>query len=153
MARLAVLLLCFAGSSASSLAASDSFVGTWAAGGEAGMSATVISWDGSQSTSKCRTTYEVIDRTQGHHPSADEGWPSSAVVSDATYTTVKVRLNHAKCLGSVAYLRFAAASGTGDHLMSSFMTTWTSWQLGLGSIESDDSHSHSHHRLKQKLGN
>jgi hypothetical protein len=106
------------------MAESDFFFGTWAAGGEAGMSilggleitATTISWDGSRSSPKCRTTYEVVDRTQGPHPYPDEGWPFSEVVSDAIYTTVKVRLAKANCLGTFAFFRFAVAANTSGHL-------------------------------------
>lgn len=99
------------------------YFGSWAAGGEAAMSiigdmqitSAYIKWSGSRSSPKCRTTYKVIERTNGSHPYPDEGWPSSAVASDATYRTVKVRLGNAKCLGSIGYFRFAATSDS-DHL-------------------------------------
>lgn len=122
--RLITVLLFLVGWSVPSLAGESFFFGSWAAGGEAAESilgrlkitATTISWDGSRSSPKCRTTYDVVDQTQGAHPYPDEGWPSSEVPSDVTYTTVKVRLAKAKCRGMAAYFRFAVASDGGDHI-------------------------------------
>ncbi len=103
---------------------SGTYLGVWGAGDEAGMSilggleitSTDISWDGSRSSPKGRTTYKVVDRTRGPHPYPDQGRPFSEIPSDATYTTVKVRLAKAKCLGTAAYFRFAVGSNSGGHL-------------------------------------
>jgi hypothetical protein len=115
----------FLGTTARSRATeNDFYLGTWLAGGEAAVSilgnltitATDISWDGSRSSPKCHTTYTVVDRSNGPHPYPDEGWPSKSIPSEATYTTVKIRLAKAKCLDGAAYFRFAVASNQSDYL-------------------------------------
>jgi hypothetical protein len=68
--RLRVVVLCLVGWSTPSLAGENFFFGTWGAGGEAGTSilggleitATTISWDGSRSSPKCRTTLTLGPR-------------------------------------------------------------------------------------------
>jgi hypothetical protein len=94
------------------------FYGTWEAGDEAGaaiygeikITAHSLSWEGSRSNPKCRTTYTVVHRTRGPKPYPDEGWPSKDIASSATYETVKIRLGSAKCLGTISHFRFAIAS-------------------------------------------
>jgi hypothetical protein len=100
------------------------FYGTWKAGDEAGaaiygeikITGHSLSWEGSRSNPKCRTTYTVVDRTRGPKPYPDEGWPWKDIPSSATYETVKIRLGAAKCLGAISYFRFAIASDNPGHL-------------------------------------
>lgn len=102
----------------------DAYLGSWGTGDEAGMSilgglkitATSISIEGSRSSPNCHTTYKVVDRSEGPHPSPDEGWPFSEVPTELTYTTVKIQLKVKKCLGTAAFFRFAVPSNTRDHL-------------------------------------
>ena len=99
------------------------FYGSWA-GDEAGaaiygeikITAHSLSWEGSRSNPKCRTTYIIVDRTRGPKPYPDEGWPWKDIPSAATYQTVKIRLRSAKCLGATSYFRFAIASDNPGHL-------------------------------------
>jgi hypothetical protein len=100
------------------------FYGAWEAGDEGGaaiygeikITPHSLSWEGSRSNPKCRTTYIIVDRTRGPKPYPDEGWPWKDIPSAATYQTVKIRLRSAKCLGATSYFRFAIASDNPGHL-------------------------------------
>ena len=122
--RLLVAVLLSIGCSAYSMAKDNFFVGTWSAGGEAAMSIlgdleitpTSITWYGSRSSPKCRTSYKVVDETRGKKPYPDEGWPSKDIASEAIFETAKVRLAPAKCIGTHTYFRFVVASDSRGHL-------------------------------------
>jgi hypothetical protein len=99
------------------------FYGSWA-GDEAGaaiygeikITAHSLSWEGSRSNPKCRTTYTIVDRTRGPKLYPDEGWPWKDISSLATYETAQFRLGAAKCPGAISFFSFAIAFDNTDHL-------------------------------------